>query len=175
MDISKEYVKMCEKAVEIQNLWKPQDFDFVMGQYISVIKVWEIVQDVGHASLKPLFTTAGKWAWYSREELIWLPRQDQLQYMVLDIGGNPFKLYNNFPSLLVREFNEAINPNMNQTLGRNTEDNHLEHFDKVAKFEKERSLRQNYYEDFDTMEQLWLAFVMERKYGKKWNGREWVQ
>ncbi len=27
---------------------------------------------------------------------------------------------------------------------------------------------------FDTQEQLWLAFVMKEKYGKVWNGEEWV-
>jgi hypothetical protein len=29
-------------------------------------------------------------------------------------------------------------------------------------------------ESFDTMEQLWLAFVMKELYGKGWNGEEWV-
>jgi hypothetical protein len=29
--------------------------------------------------------------------------------------------------------------------------------------------------DDRTMEQLWLAFVMETKYGKVWNGQEWVK
>ncbi len=28
--------------------------------------------------------------------------------------------------------------------------------------------------DFSSMEQLWLAFVMKEKYGKTWNGEEWV-
>lgn len=27
---------------------------------------------------------------------------------------------------------------------------------------------------FVSMEQLWLAFVMKEKYGKTWNGEEWV-
>jgi len=30
-----------------------------------------------------------------------------------------------------------------------------------------------YYEQFSTMEQLWLAFVMKEKYGKLWNGEIW--
>ena len=29
-------------------------------------------------------------------------------------------------------------------------------------------------EVFESMEQLWLAFVMKEKYGKVWNGEEWV-
>ena len=30
-----------------------------------------------------------------------------------------------------------------------------------------------YTERFDSMEQLWLAFVMYEKFGKKWDGEEW--
>jgi hypothetical protein len=32
----------------------------------------------------------------------------------------------------------------------------------------------DYYEQFTTMEQLWLAFVMKEKYDKIWNGKEWL-
>lgn len=28
--------------------------------------------------------------------------------------------------------------------------------------------------DYDTWEQLWLAFVMKTKFSKSWNGEEWV-
>lgn len=31
-----------------------------------------------------------------------------------------------------------------------------------------------YYHQFKSMEQLWLAFVMEEKYGKIWIGNEWI-
>lgn len=27
----------------------------------------------------------------------------------------------------------------------------------------------------DSIEQLWLAFVMHKKYGKVWDGQEWVK
>ena len=30
-----------------------------------------------------------------------------------------------------------------------------------------------YHDSFDSMEQLWLAFVMKEKYNKVWNGEEW--
>ena len=30
-------------------------------------------------------------------------------------------------------------------------------------------------EDKDSMEQLWLAFVMREEYGKIWNGKTWVK
>ena len=30
-------------------------------------------------------------------------------------------------------------------------------------------------ENFITMEQLWLMFVMDKKFKKKWNGRNWIK
>jgi hypothetical protein len=31
----------------------------------------------------------------------------------------------------------------------------------------------DYYFDFTSLEQIWLAFVMKEKYGKVWNGETW--
>ena len=31
------------------------------------------------------------------------------------------------------------------------------------------------YKNINSMEQLWLAFVMAEKYQKHWNGRDWVK
>ncbi len=31
------------------------------------------------------------------------------------------------------------------------------------------------YPGLNSMEQLWLAFVMKEKYGKVWNGEDWVK
>ena len=33
---------------------------------------------------------------------------------------------------------------------------------------------ETYWEDFTSMEQLWLAFVMKEKWNKVWNGEEWI-
>jgi hypothetical protein len=33
----------------------------------------------------------------------------------------------------------------------------------------------DYAKQFASSEQLWLAFVMEEKYGKIWNGEGWVK
>lgn len=32
----------------------------------------------------------------------------------------------------------------------------------------------SYSYNFDSFEQLWLAFVMKEKYSKQWNGKEWI-
>jgi len=33
----------------------------------------------------------------------------------------------------------------------------------------------SYFNRFDSMEQLWLAFVMKEKFGKVWDGEDWVK
>ena len=60
MDISKQYIKMCESAKEIQKLVQ-DNFD---GTYGSEKDFW------GYSERK--------------DRLVWLPRQDQLQKMLKD-------------------------------------------------------------------------------------------
>lgn len=87
MDTSKKYLKMCEKAVEIQQL--------------------------------------------QSTSIIWMPRQDELQDMVW--LGTATSIYYQ-----------------------------LRH---ITEFQMKYSCQ--------TMEQLWLAFVMKEKYNKTWNGEDW--
>ena len=87
MDTSEQYVKMCGKAVEIQEGWEPFVGDFVNGDYPSIIKEWSTTSVRSSASLYPINTTRGKWAWYEKGEMTWLPRQDQLQEIVLSAYG----------------------------------------------------------------------------------------
>lgn len=111
MDTSETYIKMCEKAKEIQALERTVS-DNIMSHY----------------------THDGK--------STWLPRQDQLQEMV----SVPIGTFNdNFWTILedLRDW------------GHN-----------YAEFQQWIPL---------SMEQLWLAFVMNEKYNKVWNGEDWVK
>jgi hypothetical protein len=65
-------------AGEIQRKWRPTVGDVVRGDFPAIIIEWEL----DSASLLPLFTSHGKWAWYKKWEMAWLPRQDQLQEMI---------------------------------------------------------------------------------------------
>ena len=96
MDISPEYIKMCEKAVEIQKLAPRNE-----------VKNW----------------------WSPDDLMVWLPRQDQLQEMCENKGEDFF----------IFAFRSGSHPLL------------------------------------DTYEKLWLAFVMKEKYGKVWNGEDWVK
>ena len=67
MDISKEYIKMCEKAEEIQKwTYKNRDqFDYMFSKHTEdVVRAIDI------------------WCGLSSDDWIWLPRQDQLQEMI---------------------------------------------------------------------------------------------
>jgi hypothetical protein len=150
MDTSETYVKMCEKAVEIQGEWKPTPGDFIYRKFnlfgekidreiwsedeLSEINIiwWKSVVDGFYACTneKGESRTYKHPADMVRETSVWLPRQDQLQEMVH--FTNPHEM--------------------------------LDRFD---------MFRGDFEGEF-TMEQLWLAFVMKEKYGKTWNGEDWV-
>ena len=64
MDVSSEYIKMCERAEEIQKGWRPYMGDFLYCPQICTIAIYS-------SEPKP------------HKDDIWLPRQDQLQEMVM--------------------------------------------------------------------------------------------
>ncbi len=79
------------------------------------------------------------------QKLIWLPRQEDLQEMV-ELTGYRFTFCETFTK---------------------TEPKHFI-------WEGERHIGQ-WYVKGNSMEQLWLAFVMKEKYQKVWNGTDWVK
>ena len=73
MDFSEKYIRMCQKAKEIQKKWKGSGWDFV---YVSRDKFLGLKQD----------------SWRSSDYCIWLPRQDQLQKIITNKGYFRFSL-----------------------------------------------------------------------------------
>lgn len=119
MDTSNKYVKMCEAATEIQNMWKEHHWgDFVSYDSDSMVHALISVKDT----------------YNNRNDYVWLPRQDQLQIMIEGYW------YDNLDTLV--EYSNAPC-----------------HDDPPA----------------ESMEQIWLMFVMEKKYSKTWNGDEWKE
>ena len=128
MDTSKEYIEMCEQAEEIQKIWDPAPLDLFWDTFGQEINNWRQCS-VGYPS-------DYDGSFEKDNTLIWLPRQDQLQGMVI---GN---------------YQCAYDMNLDFTMW-------AQQIGVLLK--KERS-----------MEQLWLVFVMEEKYEKKWAGKNWV-
>jgi len=83
----------------------------------------------------------------SKKDCIWLPRQDQLQDIIKD---NYTDKETNIPFL--HPYNHMLWDLVDR----------LNQGDYCIKFGV-------------SMEQLWLAFVMEEKYNKTWNGKDWIK
>ena len=115
MDKTEIFINMCEKAKEIQ---KRRPFLVTL-----------------HTVNIPEYDLKGN-CWFNKNNkiFVWLPRQDQLQEMIVN------------PTLNISEF---------------------------SKWALEAIENADYYMQFDSWEQLWLGFVMKKKFGKAWNGEEW--
>jgi len=79
----------------------------------------------------------------------WLPRQDQLQEMLNNVGWHQY----DEPGWNLHFINKKMScePDLPDDGGPSA-----------------------YYGSFTSFEQLWLAFVMKEKYNKAWNGEEWI-
>jgi len=164
MDTSSEFIKMCEKAVEIQAFWKPTSGDWYIHDYRGTTKTsrelekqiwgdsdktWRSVEIMCYQpteSKDVIISTTGKEslcvsvADLVRGHSIWLPRQDQLQEMLYEkVGSKGFILVNYFVNQL------------------------------------HRGILDNSQIELTSMEQLWLAFVMKERYGKIFSGDDWIK
>jgi hypothetical protein len=151
MDTSETYIKMCEKAVKIQKLrHKPTKDDSIEpwldGDFFCIHPPVEYPDEDDEIGIGYNCNDY----FYSQPEgdAVWLPRQDQLQEMVIGKG------------VLAGDWLDV-----------------LEHFvmDEGGLFDLFDTHRidttYNYTKSF---EQLWLAFVMKKKYNKVWDGEDWV-
>lgn len=127
MDKSSHYIKMCQGAKVIQKQWNPDFGDFFVSMSLGLT-----------SSCQPIVSDLEKKVSYLKTiKAVWLPRQDQLQDMVIDKYATPWDLAIAFS---------------NSLMGDNT----------------------SYFDNFDSMEKLWFAFIMLEKYKKKWKDGEWV-
>ena len=150
---SETYIKMCEKAEEIQRLWEPKFGDFVYGVPdangelgVSVVLDTDYFDYVEEKIIRVAVADIGNewelsYEWFEKEKLTWLPTQHQLQDLVSKINPKP-KFWNT----------------TNYLLGR------------LWRFVKRHRCR------YSSFEELWLAFVMYKLYNKLWNAdkHEWV-
>jgi len=149
MDTSKQFVKMCSSAREIQALWQ-----FKMGDWFS----YELGIEVLDEDFKDEknydrhgMTRDERIASFMEDEFnpVFLPRQDQLQAMYLR--------FRNFDSN-GREYADQIG------LVQMLDNLHEWYF-----YEGGDS-----YPALQSFEQLWLAFVVKELYSKRWNSETWV-
>ncbi len=120
MDTSKKYIKMCEEAGEIQELKK--------------------VRDVAHDFYTDVDQCTTIW------RTVWLPRQDQLQEMVLEYEDVVEKVQSLKDFIFITH----------KKIGQNSV-----------------WMTDSYIIALKSMEQLWLCFVMKEKFNKQWKDGTW--
>ncbi len=126
---------------------------------------------------KTYFKMCGKAFPQDAEEGHFLKTQDQLQEMIIHLWGHVEvqrkgespKPYIVPPRALLDYFYTVTCPQI--TVGTSQVMNNK---DLVPQYEKEKAEHQ-YWSQFTSMEQLWLAFTMKVMYGKIWNGEDWVK
>jgi len=149
MDTSKghieTYVKMLEKAPEIQKEWIPKNGDSVWhpNEGVEYMGTWEYPEkfDIVHLS-----EDTDKDFWYN---WLWFPHQSQLQEILLEDPDNRFNT--SICSItLVCQFAKFL-----------------------GIFDEDAEGRSNIYLRKESLEVLWLAFVMFELYQKVWDGKDW--
>ena len=161
MDTTKEYFKQCSKADEIQNKWK-----FELGDYFTtpqmnahfttpfmdddfcIVDDFWIEDELTKRTLPDRMKT---------RSLVWLPKQEQLQ------------------EILKTQTKHIHKDSMGYKNGRYPEG--FICLCLMAEFETFLDSEYQYidYIGFNSMEQLWLAFTMDKKYNKRWSEGEWVK
>ena len=189
MDFSKQYIKMCEKAQEIRKIWKPFIGDwYIWNNEVSLIgeksfsdrtnleprdkRIWGgkkyntmiagYYQDwvlMDFRSPKPDYNLQEiiehfQNCYISYEHCWWLPRQDQLQ-KIID---------KNWYSCLEKFWEYITKQDWHVNIGR-----------ELYCCRTPNEMRLDYFDEFTSMEQLWLAFVMKEEYNKVWNDKDRVE
>lgn len=127
MDKSSYYIKMCESAEVIQTKWKPDFGDFFVSMSSGQTS----------ACLSLVSELEKKVSYLKTIKAVWLPRQDQLQEMLIEKYATPWDLAIAFSNVLMAD-------------------------------------NASYFDKFDSMEKLWLAFIMLEKSKKTWKDGEWI-
>ena len=138
MDKSLKYIKMCEKAIEIQRLWVQNHGDVFFTETGGIVYWISSIHKL--QKVKKGFVITAKNDVIHLSKVTWLPRQSQLIEMAQVTGRSYGRVLQDF-------FNWADTP-------------YGKHDEPAKKI-------------FPSMEQIWIAFLMQKKYGKKWKDSEW--
>ena len=168
--ITKNYIKQCEKAKDIQKAWKPEDGDYFYGYEWNDSDKWKS-RDLESKNISELATKEIHLLYFSGDDFnscfpmgeeigqgknepdltkaFWLPTQEQLQEMILPTLKKKYNKYwdlnkmERIANWVFRIFNCFLN----------------EHSDIYS----------------NDMNGLWLAFVMKEKYNKVWSNGKWIK
>ena len=145
MDLTEKFVNMCLKSKILQEIWKPEEFDFVAYKKKNegCLGKNEKIQIVRHSengmfdveTMKICVGVSG-YHW-----VVWIPRQDQLfdiiekQFDKAGITSIMYSLYN---------------------------------FSSEAMYEDDGKTKR-----FETIEQIMLGYYLKEEYGLYWHEDDW--
>jgi len=164
MDVSPEYIAQCD-CPEIQAQFKCVNGDLIYLKRVPEICASDDVDNPLVIGTSVFLHPCDDYCiqigfddetFVSRDEFIWLPRQDDLQKMVTGI-----KLSTMVMGLSISHTSTFVD--------------YLPSFMRFAyewDFHKKEVIL-TYRQPFNSMEQLWLAFVMKELHQKQWNGTNW--
>lgn len=154
---------MCERAKKIQEDHKWEYGDWFVAEYgVFQIGTASFDYDMKDETKPPIRSKLPiatiqsedvEGSMFTGDELIWLPRQDQLQGMLLTSDVDFVELLEHFYWSWAAYKTDEKYPWRE----------YIEDEDKGK-----------ILADFASMEQLWLAFVMKEKFNKIWNGEDWI-
>lgn len=149
--ITKNYIKMCEEAKEIQKSWNPKFRDYCREkEYKDLMLITQIIENHDIHCFGYRYRRTGYGAErYLKDNLTWLPTQEQLQEM---IKKETYRLR-------IEKFEENIL---------------IECFFK-NKVEGSYYVTGRLKLEGNNYQELLLRIVMYRKYSKTWTGEKWAK
>lgn len=143
--ITKNFIKMCEKAEEIQKAWKPRFGDYCREkEYKSLMIIVGVVEthDIRCVSFE-YRRTGYKAERYLKNNIIYLPTQEQLIEIHFDWYLQRYK-----GKMLISEY--------------------LLYLGEFAEIAEDSDYK--YY----SLKEMMLGYLYQEKYHKIWNGKEWI-
>ena len=158
MDTTEKYRAMCEKAKELQNKHTLKIGDYVVRFWRSHEAGGRIGNSAGNGIVDWVsgdsHTIIGdEWSHY-RDEAIWLPYQDQLQEAMKE---------SHTMGAMIQDLYWFYEP---EHFCPDRDNDYIE-----CKCEEIGTARRKM---FTSIEQFWLAVVMDELYKKEWSGSEWI-
>ena len=150
MDTSKEYIRMARMAVEVQEKWVPQFGDWFFDEEIKKM-AGKLKKELGIAALPHL---SGIYCY-------------QEGTMNCECCGEEFDLLTFDKFYPQSDVIWLIRQDQLQDMYRKS-------IPAIILLHKFKEWAYKEHEGLTSMEQLWLAFVMHEKYGKKWDGEDWI-
>lgn len=148
---TKIYIKMCEKAEEIQKLFEPKIYDLHLWAG-NLFHDWDRDRfcydgyvDFGGVKQHQFKGKIDGYLWHC----IWMPTQEQLWKMILVIRDKVHMIF---------RFNRFLRSKYNK-------ETHQSAFIVLT----------NMANEGDIITELLFAFIMKEKYNKIWNGKKWEE